>query len=275
MPTIPPENAPRQPLAIRAGSLLGAGTVAAALASAPSALRVASGSHGAAVAWIALAACLTVPASIAVALLRSAREGVRSFAGQDMSLVAWSVITWVLASLLALTALGALLRATTHHHGLAGVTFAVVGLAFVFAAGLVVRRVGAIARDSDPFARAAILGASVVALVVALLLVALRVARAADDPTLTASTGDAFVDVLAFAIAVGLFSRPELARASWLARAGIPLALGVVALGLALLARDPSLAAGIRAHAPLLSPLAALTDGASTALPLPAPHQSD
>jgi choline-sulfatase len=259
MPTFPPENAPPPlPLAVRAGSLLGAGTVAAVLASVPAALRVASESHGAAVAWIALAACATVPASIAVALLRSAREGVRSFAGQDMSLAAWSVATWALASFLVLTALGGLLRATTHHHGLAGVTFAIAGLACVFVTALVVRRVGAVARDSDPFARAAILGASIVALVVALLLVALRVARASDGATLTSSAGDTFVDLLAFAIAVGLFSRPELARASWLARAGVPLALGIVALGLALLTRDPSLAAGIRAHAPLVSPLAAL-----------------
>ncbi len=259
MPTVPPESAPPPPpLTVRAGSLLGAGTVAAALASAPSALRVASESHGAAVAWIAIAACLTLPASIAIALLRSAREGVRSFAGQDMALAGWSVASWAITSFLALTALGALLRATTHHHGLAGVTFAMVGLAVVFGLGLVVRRVAAIARDSDPFTRAAVLGASLVALIVALLVVALRVARASDGATLNAATGDMFVDVLAFAIAVGIFSRPELARASWLARAGIPLALGVVALGLALLARDPSLAAGIRAHAPLLSPLAAL-----------------
>jgi len=221
-------------------------------------LRLASGSHGVAVVWLALAACLTVPASLAVALVRGARGGLRAFAREDGSVAAWSVVSWALSSLMALTALGALLRATTHHHGLAGVTFALVGLALALSIALAIRRIAAIARDSDPFARSALLGASLVALVVALLLVLFRAARVPDDAALTGATADTLIDSLAFAMAVGILSRPEITRAVWLARAGIPLALGVVALGLALLTRDPSLAAGIRAHAPLLSPLAAL-----------------
>jgi len=258
---------------MRAGSLLGAGTIAAVLASVPAALRIASESRGAAGAWIGLAACLTVPASVGVALLRGAREGMRAFATKEASLAAWSIACWTLASFLALTVLGALLRATTHHHGLAGVTFAIVGLALLFSIALTVRRVAAIARGADPFARAAILGASLVALVMAALLVLLRVAGAPGGAALPGSSSDLLVDALAFLIAVGISSRPELLRLPALGRAGIPLALGVVALGAALLSRDPSLAAGIRAHAPLLSPLVGLADD-TPAEPSPPPGSS-
>jgi hypothetical protein len=245
---------------VRAGSVLSAGAIAAVLASAPAALRMASESQGAAVAWIGLAACLTVPASLAVLLLRGARAGMRAFASDDPALTAWCLACWAIASLLVLTVLGAVLRATTHHHGLAGVTFALVGLVVLGAIAIALRRVAAIARASEPFARAAALGAS-------LLLVALRVAKASEGAMLPGDSGALLVDGLAFLIAVGLCSRPELARVAWLAHAGIPLALGVVALGAALLTRDPALGAGIRTHAPLLSPLAALVDGAPMAPP--------
>ncbi len=41
---------------------------------------------------------------------------------------AWGIAVWAMTTFLALAAYGALLRATTHHHGLAGVTFALGGL---------------------------------------------------------------------------------------------------------------------------------------------------
>ena len=215
----------------------------------PSALRVASFVPSGPGTWIALAACATVPATLAVAVLRSAREGARTFASDDASLAAWSVGAWVLATFLALTALGAVLRATTHHHGLAGVTFGLVGLAMATFVALLVRRVAAIGRRAEPFTRAALLGTSLVALAVAALLVALRAARA-SDVAFPPDTSDALVDALAFAIATGFLSRPALMGSTWLARLGLPLALGVLGLGFALLARDAPLVEAIRAHAP-------------------------
>jgi hypothetical protein len=247
MPSAPPP--PQPSLVFRAGSLLGAGTLAAMAASFPSALRVASFVPSGPGTWIALAACATVPATIAVALLRGARDGARRFAGEDASLAAWSVGSWVLATFLALTALGAVLRATTHHHGLAGVTFALMGLAVATFVALVVRRVAAIGRRAEPFNRAALLGASIVALGVAAMLVALRAMRA-SDVGLPPAAGDALIDALAFAIAAGFLSRPAMMTSTWLGRAGLPLAMGVLGLGLALLSRDPALVDAIRAHAP-------------------------
>jgi hypothetical protein len=247
MPSAPPP--PQPSLAFRAGSLLGAGTLAAMASSFPSALRVASFVPSGPGTWIALAACATVPATIAIAILRSAREGARTFAGDDASLAAWSVGAWALATLLTLTVLGAVLRATTHHHGLAGVTFALVALAATTFVALVVRRVAAIGQRADPFRRAALLGTSLVGLGVAALLVALRAVRS-NGVELPPATSDALVDALAFAIATGFLSRPGLMTSTWLGRVGLPLALGVLGLGLALLSRDASLVEAIRAHAP-------------------------
>jgi hypothetical protein len=238
--------------------LLGAGTLAAMAGVFPGALRVAAAVPSGPGAWIALAACAAVPAILAVAVLRSAREGARAFAGDDASLAAWSVGAWALATFLGLTVAGAGLRATTHHHGLAGVTFAFVGLAIAVFVALVVRRIAAIARALDPFGRAALLGASIVALCAASLLVATRAARAAggaEDLGLPLWAGDALVDALAFAIATGFLSRPAMTRAIWLARAGFPLALGVVGLGLALLSKDAALVEAIRTHVPWVQAL--------------------
>jgi hypothetical protein len=250
-----PPPSPQPSLAIRAGSLLGAGTLAAMAGVFPCALRVAAAVPSGPGAWIALAACATVPAILAIAILRGAREGARAFAGDDASLAAWSVGAWALATFLALTVAGAGLRATTHHHGLAGVTFAFVGLAIAVFVALVVRRIAAIARALDPFGRAALLGASIVALCAASLLVAMRAAGSAEDLGLPPWAGDALVDALAFAIAAGFLSRPAMTKATWLARAGFPLALGVVGLGLALLSKDAALVEAIRTHAPWVKAL--------------------
>ena len=113
----------------------------------PASLRTRDSPFGA---WITLGACATLPAIAAVALARAAREGARTVSGPDASLATWGVATWAMATFLALASLGAFLRATTHHHGLAGVTFAIGGLAVGGALALVVRRLMQMARGADP-----------------------------------------------------------------------------------------------------------------------------
>jgi choline-sulfatase len=243
------ETPPPAPLFAQLGSLLGAGTLAALLASGPAAIRVAHDGGGPLRAWIALGACSLLPMIAAIAFARSARGGARSIAGEDAPLAAWGIAVWAMTTFLALAAYGALLRATTHHHGLAGVTFALGGLTLGGALALVTRRLMQMARGADPWGRAALVTTTIGALLCALLVVVIRVARAGggDLPSAT------LVDVLAFAIAAGALSREAFARVAWLAIGGFPLALGVLALGWALLSQEPALIEAIQGHAPVFA----------------------
>jgi choline-sulfatase len=249
----PPESPPA-PLLARAGSLLGSATLAGLLGSIPAAVRIAHAGGAPLRAWIALAACALVPTIALVAFARSAREGARTIAGEAAPLVSWGIATWAMTTFLALAAFGALLRATTHHHGLAGVTFALGGLAIGAALALVTRRLMQMARGAEPWGRAALVTGVLGALVCATLLVVVRVARAAGGAELLSAT---LTDALAFVVAAAALSRQTFARVTWLALGGPPLAIGLLALGWALLSRDPALIEAIRLSAPLFARIAA------------------
>jgi hypothetical protein len=255
MPTPLPEEAPPEvPWLVRAGSLAGAGTLAALLGAVPAATRVGPVAAGMLAAWITLGACAIVPLVGVVAFARAAREGARIVAGEDAPLVTWAAATWAMTTFLALAAWGAFLRAMTHHHGLAGVTFALGGLALAVLLALIARRIMHMARAADPWGRAALVASVVAVLVCALFIVLVRVIRAGGTEVPPA----AIIDALAFTIAAGALSRQTFVRVTWLAVSGFPLALGVLGLGWALLTREPPLLDAIRAHAPLLAPMAAL-----------------
>ena len=147
MQTPLPEDAPPEvPLLVRIGSLAGTGTLAALLGAVPAATRVGPVAGGILSAWIALGASAILPLIAVVAFAQAAREGAKSVAGGDAPLVTWAAATWAMTTFLALAAWGALLRATTHHHGLAGVTFALGGLAIAAVLALLVRRMMQMAR---------------------------------------------------------------------------------------------------------------------------------
>jgi len=258
----PAEEPPRTPLLAQAGSLFGAATLAALLGSVPAAVRVARDGGGVLRAWIGLAACALPALTVVVGFARSAREGARSILADDEApLVTWAIAIWAMTSFLGLAAYGALLRAKTHHHGLAGVTFALGGLAIGGALALVARRLMHMARDADPFGRAALVISVVASLLCALLTVVVRVASVGDG-ALPSST---LIDAIAFVIAAGALSRQSFVRVASLAVGGIPLALGVLALGWALLSQEPALVEAIRVHAPLLARIAALMAGFAAA----------
>src|SRR6476646_2260137 len=116
--SIPPPEGSR---VTRFGSAVFAGTAASLLASIPAALRIAPAADadlGVSGVWLGLAGAALVPMVALVPVLRGARRGFGS-------------VLWTLASLDALRVWGALLRKTTHHHALAGTTFALVGLAIL------------------------------------------------------------------------------------------------------------------------------------------------
>ncbi|HEY2510907.1 MAG TPA: hypothetical protein VGI39_08630 [Polyangiaceae bacterium] len=250
--SMPPDGEPPPSLFARVGSLLGVAALVALVSTVPAVTRVGPAT-GWLAAWLGLASCSLVPALLALAVLRGAREGTRAFPEHDPPMILWAASVWAMTVFLLLTGLGALLRATTHHHGLAGVTFAVGAVVVAAGVALVVRRLTAIARGMEPWNRAALLAVLLVVLFGALAVVGIRVARSSSAVPLPSPT--LVVDALAFFIAVVALSRTAFQRVPGLATIGIPLAAGVLLVGGALLSSNPELAQTIRTEAPQFAPL--------------------
>jgi hypothetical protein len=231
---------------VRAGALMGAGALASLAASVPAALRVGAAPEarlGVAGTWMALAAASLVPSILALLLFRAARRGVGSFGGEGAATRALAFLVWLFASVDALLVFGALLRKTTHHHALAGATFAVMGLFVVVLIGAITRRALAVALTWSEATAHGILGLAAFGLGVLPVLAALKVGAPASG---------VLVDALAYVLAVGFLSRMSFAGDRLLGVAGPPLAVVVLAIGLSSLRHTP-LDAAVRARAPLLS----------------------
>ena len=204
--------------------------------------------------WLALVACAMVPAIVAIAVLRGARDAWALFDGESAWLDAAGVALWGLAMLVVLALFGAVLRATTHHHALAGVTFAIGGVAAGAIAALFVRRLVVIAARFSSAARVVLVLGAFSALVVVVVALAIRLAR---ESPLSPGASAIVVDLLAFIIAVTLLSKPSFARGV-LARTGVPLAAGLFALGFAVLAQSTTVGAAVAERAPAFAWVAAL-----------------
>jgi hypothetical protein len=223
-PSRPPQAPEDDPQAnvsrvLRFGSLVGVALIAAFVASAPAALRLA-GSAEANGAWPALAAIEKLPLMLAITGWRRTPEH---------SLAA---AVWLMSSVLLLSLVGAVLRATTHNRPLAGVTFAIAatlaGLALVPASARLVE-IALAWLQSGAKTRllfALILAGTAVALVVLRLVHALPA-----EAELSASASATVVDLLAFALAAIIASRPEIASRRALAVIGPPAAVALFALG--------------------------------------------
>src|SRR5260370_19944491 len=114
-------------LVLRFGTAVGLAAGAALAPALPATMRIsgalASG-HGLGHVWLALAAATLGPMVAAIVVLRGAREGLRAFGGSGAGLRIYGVGLWLASLLVGLSLFGGILRATTHHHALAGVTFA-------------------------------------------------------------------------------------------------------------------------------------------------------
>ena len=126
----------------RAGSSALIAAVWSGFAALSAALRVSSdGDVSAWAAWSFCTAC-TIPFMLGViALLRSARTGARAIGGDDGAAKAIAFAAWVLLMTGALARFGAVLREKTHHHALAGATFALGALVLGVVLGLLAARV--------------------------------------------------------------------------------------------------------------------------------------
>jgi hypothetical protein len=263
----PPASSPTEgaSLVVRFGTAVGMAVLASLACAGPAAMRVSSAvadtGPGPPRVWLALAAAALAPMVAAIIVLRGAREGLRAFGGASAGPRAFGIGLWLASMFVAMSLLGSVLRATTHHHALAGVTFAFGALALAVASAVVCARITGILRTaSPPLRRAIVLGLGGVAFV-AIAWVGLRFARAVShDPTSTAAAGTV-IDVLAFALAALFASRQTLVARRVLALVGPPVAVVVAAFGLTTLRGEPSVRDAIEGRAPAFAPVAEIVSG--------------
>lgn len=260
-PPAPSAGPDERSATLRVGGAVGAAALATFACVVPAAMRVASTPElGTLQAWAALFAAALGPMVAAVVVLRGAREGLRAFAGSGAELRAFGVGLWVATMLIGLTIFGSVLRATTHHHGLAGVTFAFVALAMAVGDALVCARIMGIARRLPERPRRLVLIAIAIAVGIILFAVGVRFVRAASHDAASYAAAGTVVDVLAFALAAVFASRPWLARRRMLPVLGPPIALVIAILGVIAL-RDPPVYDAVSAQAPAFLPVADLLSG--------------
>ncbi|MFO0735454.1 MAG: hypothetical protein U0270_06230 [Labilithrix sp.] len=235
-------------LILRIGILVAGGVISGLVASMPAALRL--GGEGSLATlltrWIILGALCLPTAVVAVAVLRRARVGLRELLGERAQLLVIGVLWWSVIMLGLLAVVGAVLRKTTHHHALAGVTFAVFAVMSGIVVALLARRTTAMLdRGGGKLQK---VGLTIVGgcAVVVIALVLVRTAKATE---LHAAAG--IVDAIALAICALMTSSRAFTKLRPLAVIGLPVAILVLVIGLTLLRFDPKLYPVLAAGAPL------------------------
>jgi hypothetical protein len=245
---------------LRFGSAVGLGAAASLAGALPATFRVAgavSSTEGTTRVWVALAGTALVPMIAAVLLLRGARDGLRAFAGPGVELRAFGVGLWLASMFVAFSLYGSVLRATTHHHALAGVTYACGALVIAIGSAIACARVVAILTEASDGGRRWIAGALALVTALSLAWIGLRFVRAVSHDPGSAGAAAVVVDVLALALAAGFAARPSFADWRGLAVMGPPVALTVLALGLISLHDEP-LRSAIGELAPAYWPIVGL-----------------
>jgi len=245
---------------MRFGTAVGLAAAAALTCSLPATMRVSNAlaSEGTVKVWVALAAAALGPMVAAVIVLRGAREGLRAFGGPGSALRAFGVALWLSTLLVGLSLFGSVLRATTHHHALAGVTFAFGAVALATGSAVVCARVVSILREAPRGVRrglALALGFVACAAVAWVAIGFVGAAASSDDPS-SAAAGTV-VDVLAFALAAVFGARRSFVARRVLALVGPPVAVVLLAVGASTL-KDAPLRDAIEARAPAFASAASL-----------------
>jgi arylsulfatase A-like enzyme len=194
-----------------------------ALASVPAALRTA-GAGGGLLSGFFVSMGVLLPAVLVTLLLaRAAGRGFRQLVGNDSPRsVILGLALWIGLATPLLVGVGAVLKATTHHKGLAGATFGTLALGVVVVAAVIAQRLvglgrALVSRGVKPWIPAAV-GAAVG--VLPLLVVAVALGQRGDDagaPAVRAAIIDGAIVAVATALAASLEVSASLGR---LARLG-------------------------------------------------------
>lgn len=232
----------------RIGSAVGGGVLAAVVASLPATMRLGDGGSmfRAGTGWMALAAIAMPIAVFFVGVLRRARTGAQVVAGERIEVLASAVLAWTTLQILFTGFFASLLRKHTHHHGLAGVTFAMFALFCGVFLALLVRRVMKRLAGLSPAAHRIALVITALMTFLVIIVAGVRTAPAED-----LSTAAGLVDALALAIACGIASSGLIARQRPLAIAGVPTAALVLVIGLASLHGNAPLREALAKSAPI------------------------
>ena len=238
----------------------------AAFSAVPTALRT-SGAGGALLDGQLVGTAVLLPVvTLSIVLLRAAGRGLRGVIGTGASATAaLGIALWVGLALPALAVLAGLLKALTHHRGLGGMTFGLVGLFVVIACALVARRIvefgqTLVSRGIRPLFVAA--GGAAIS-VAPLLIIAFPLARAGHG---AGAVGAALVDLAIAVLATALVSSFELGerQTRFASILGVPFAAVLLIAASARLESSPALGRAVQTGgglaATMLSALERWTD---------------
>jgi hypothetical protein len=212
---------------LRVGTTVGVAFVVALLGSAPAALRLARAlpEVGLVSSWSMVGAAALVPAVVLVSIFRGARRGARSFMVERAREHGTTLFFFCALTLPSLVLFGTVLRAKTHHHALAGVTYAIGALLAMAAIASVAARLARVVAARSPTVSRAAFGVAFFTTLASLAWAGARASHVAGP------VAGALLDVAALLLASGVGSRPGFLDTRALAVLGPPLAAAMLAFG--------------------------------------------
>jgi arylsulfatase A-like enzyme len=223
----------------RLGQACSVALLAALVTAVPTALRASGAGASLLDGWL-VGAAVWVGLLLPVALLRHrAARGFRGVMGADPPVhLGLTLALWAGLAVLLLTLLGGVLKATTHHRGLGGATFGVVGVGLVLAALVLAVRLRALGRrlhERGLPSAAIVVGVLLVALGPPLYLAGTGLLAPAETSPHGAAVRAALLDLLLGVAVLSLLTYRDLAaRLRRLAHVGaVVVTLAVVAAGFA------------------------------------------
>ncbi|WP_437815865.1 sulfatase [Sorangium sp. So ce1078] len=266
-PSAPPaRSAPPPPRrsawTTRLGEACVLGLGVASLSAVPTALRTARAGASFLDGLLVGTAVLLPLVTLALVLSRAAGRGFRGIVGAGGErLAVLRVALWIGVAVPVLAALAALLKAATHHRGLAGATFGVLGLASVAAAALLTQRLVSLgdrlaARGVKPWILA-VAGAAIGVLPLVAAFAPLAAFAGSTTGDAGAAVRAAIVDGAIALVATALISSVDLSAAVGRVAgiAGVPLAALVLMTATARVESFPPLGQAVRAGGGLAATL--------------------